>query len=57
MLARKPQASKAPGSRTRPQKGHVRRDVHPALSRRELEQLLFDAARMRAAIARSRSVI
>jgi hypothetical protein len=51
MLARKSQASKTPPSRTRPYKDNL----HPALSRRELEQLLFDAARMRAAIARSRS--
>jgi hypothetical protein len=51
MLARKPQAPKAPASRTRPH----RSNQHPALSRRELEQLLFDAARMRAAIAHSRS--
>jgi hypothetical protein len=51
MLARKPQASKAPASRPRPHKGNV----HPALSRKELEQLLFDAARMRAAIAHSRA--
>jgi hypothetical protein len=51
MLARKSQTSKAPATRTRPHNSNV----HPALSRRELEQLLFDAARMRAAIARSRS--
>jgi hypothetical protein len=51
MLARKSHAPKAGSSQTKRPKG----DPPPELSRRELEQLLFDTARVRAAIARSRS--
>jgi hypothetical protein len=51
MVPHKSHAPKADPGRSRPPKGNA----PTQLSQRELDQLLFDAARMRAAHARRRS--